>query len=68
MFFEIFDELPIAYDMGIDIKTIRKRKKHRKGSFRNKKQMIETVVITSKEMADISGELLARVLKRNFSV
>ena len=62
MFLELLNKMPLAYDMGIDIRTIRKRKK-RKGS--NRKYMNKEVVqMTSKEIAQLSGEILEKVMRR----
>ena len=65
MFEEMLTDLismPIAYDIGIDIKTTRIRK-NRKGT-KYKNQRIETVVMTSKEVAEVSGKLLSTVLRK----
>ena len=62
MFLELLSEMPLAYDMGIDIRTIRKRKK-RKGSSR-KHMNKEVVQMTSKEVAQLNGEILEKVMRR----
>lgn len=64
MFSEIFG-MPIAYDMGINIVADRKRKRHRKGVCKNPPKK-EVVVMTSKEVAEVSGQALAKVLKKGF--
>ncbi len=63
MFTELFN-MPIAYDMGIDIKDLRKRKPHRKGVKSNKYPNKETIVITSKELADITGQAMIEILTK----
>ena len=60
MFQELFD-MPIAYDMGIDIKEIRKCKM-RKGCKRGF-PFKETVIMTSKEVAEVSGQAFMKILK-----
>jgi len=53
-------DIPIAYDLGIDIKTERKRKK-RKGSKGH--SIVFATVLTSKELSEISGNLIAKMMK-----
>ena len=60
MFKELFD-MPIAYDMGIDIKAIRKRK-IRKGCKRGF-PFKETIITTSKEVAKLSGQTIMKIIK-----
>ena len=60
MFAELFN-MPVSYDMGIDIRTIRIRKQHRKGA--NKRcDNKETIQMTSQEVADVSREAMSIIL------
>ncbi len=63
MFTEIFN-MPIAYDIGVDIKDTRNRKPHRKGIRHYKYNTKETIILTSKEVAEISGEALMKLFQR----
>ena len=64
MFSELFN-MPIAYDLGINITTIRKRKHSRKGVYSKRhNELCETVVITSKEMSEISAQALMEVFNK----
>ena len=61
MFSELL-KMPIDYDMGIDIRTTRARKKHRKGV--NKRcDNKEVIQMTSKEFAEITGEVMTKLLR-----
>jgi len=54
----------IAYDMGDDIKTIRKRK-YRKGKSHHRYSKVVTTIMTSKEIAEIIGQTWLQVMKDN---
>ena len=66
MFKELLD-MPIAYDMGMDLTGLINRKPHRKGSKLNRPPKKEVVVITSKELSRIAGKVLEKMLKKSFT-
>ena len=54
-------EIPLAYDTGIDIRTTRTRKL-RKGA-RGMSKRVETIVMSSKEVVEVGGMALEKLLK-----
>ncbi len=66
MFAELFD-MPIAYDMGIDLTGTLQRKPHRKGKKIHNLKKKEVVVMTSKEIANLSGKVLEKLLTKSFN-
>ncbi len=66
MFQELFD-LPIAYDIGINLTGILQRKPHRKGKRIHNFKKKEVVVMTSKEISELSAEVLKKLLTKNFN-
>ena len=63
MFEDIFSA-PIAYDLGIPITTVRKRKPNHKGTNNNRHKNIVTVVMSSKEISEVSAQALMKVFSK----
>ncbi len=61
MFEELFN-IPIAYDTGINITTLRRRK-HRKAKVKQK-NYVKTILISNEEVLEISAEALKKVLTK----
>ena len=56
--------MSMAYDTGINITSTRKRK-GRKGVKDNFHKEVETIVMTSKEVSEITGEVFAELFSVN---
>lgn len=65
MFEKLFPmlDMPLAYDTGINVTTVRPRKRSRKGVSNKKFRCCETIVLTSKECAEIAGEAICKLMK-----
>ena len=62
---ELLHSAPIAYDMGIDIKTIRTRKKRKASNGMHKR--IQTIVMTSQGVAEVGSLAVQTILQKAFT-
>lgn len=63
MFEDIFSA-PIAYDLGIPITTVRKRKPNHKGTNNTRHKNIVTIVMSSKEVSEVGAQVLMKAFNK----